>query len=294
MTSSRDDSLIGYNVSGYCQAPCITHIRRHNVTALKYARLRINIRMTHSEIQFTVLWRALTGISTTPPACRIRFAELQFYDNANLLIFLPVAGKPSERTRTIDELVAPWFAWPRTSKSARGIRAFYVVRGRMTGLIGMFGRNIWSRSPRIDGTFPSTDTTPEYSYNRNWLQTGVKRGGDAGARYIRITMKYRPIIPGERWRKIVKAFFHESFFESTNRDLDIPERSRMPKFVIPLVPFIRRLDWVNWKYLATTVSGARPFWRPLRNTEDTKHRGTLRLAWAQAGATQGHKRERGG
>lgn len=261
----------------------------------KYARLRINIRMTHSEIQFTVLWRALTGIFTTPFVCRIRFAELQFYDNANLLIFLPVAGKPSERTRTIDELVAPWFAWPRTSKSARGIRAFYVVRGRMTGLIGMFGRNIWSRSPRIDGTFPST--TPEYSYNRNWLQTGVKRGGDATHIYIYIciTMKYRPIILGERWRKMVKAFFsRKPLCETTNRDLDIPECSRMPKFDIPLVPFIRRLDWVNWKYLATTVSGARSFWQLPRNTEDTKHRGTLRLAWAQTGATQGHKRERGG
>jgi len=173
----------------------------------KCARLRINIRMTHREIQFTpaVLWRALARISTTPSACRIRFAELQFYDNANLLIFLPVASKLSERTRTIDELVAPWFAWPRTSKSARGIHAFYVVRGRMTGLIGMFGWNIWSRSPRIDGTFPSTDTTPEYSYNRNWLQTGVKRGRDADNLYI--TMKCRSIIFGERWRKMVKAFF---------------------------------------------------------------------------------------
>lgn len=260
--------------------------------------MRINIRMTHREIQFTlaVLWRALAGISTTSSACRIRFAELQFYDNANLLIFLPVASKPSERMRTIDELVAPWFAWPRSSKSARGIHAFYVVRGRMTGLIGMLGWNIWSRSPRIDGTFPSTDTTLEYSYNRNWLQTGVKRGRDAGDLYMtmHIAMKCRPIIFGKRWRKMVKAFFAKASLWVDKPSLDILERLRTSEFDIPLVPFIRRLDWVNWKYLATAVSGARPFWRLPRNTEDTKHRGTLRLAWAQAGATQGHKRERGG
>lgn len=255
--------------------------------------MKINIRMTHREIQFTpaVLWRALAGISTTPSACRIRFAELQFYDNANLLIFLPVASKPSERTRTIDELVAPWFAWPRTSKSARGIHAFYVVRGRMTGLIGMFGWNIWSRSPRIDGTFPSTDTTPEYSYNRNWVQTGVKRGGDADDLYI--TMKCRSIIFRERWRKMVKAFFAKASLRVDKACVDILERSEFER-LNPLYLSFGELDWVNWKYLATTVSGARPFWRLPRNTEDTKHRGTLRLAWAQAGATQGHKRERGG
>lgn len=37
-----------------------------------------------------------------------------------------------------------------------------------------------------------------------------------------------------------------------------------------LCAFIRELSWVNWKYLATLVSGARP-WRAPRNV-DTKHR----------------------
>lgn len=185
-----------------------------------------------------------------------------------------MASKPSERTRTIDELVAPWFAWPRSSESARGIRAFYVVRGRMTGLIGMFGRNIWSSaSPRVDGTLPSADATPTYSYSQLKLaQTGAERS-DAMHRIAGVSEWFVVSVSLRKHSNLI--FLHILIRDEKRKE---------------------RKAWLG----QLEIFGDTSIWSEALELRaprkaDTKHRGTP-CGWHErkAGATQGYKRERGG